>query len=356
MASALAVDSCVDFSAWLKAQGVNAEVARAMDSELGIRDYGVLRACVGDGHVRAELLAAARDRLPFGFYAVLRRVVHSLHLPEAEGPRSETALGDLLDVLVVLFGGLGRELLLSAQKLGELDGGRTTPQAARLKSTTMEDNRGEVDERELSSNINCAEFGNFEPPTSAQDFEAPDWTNPAAGEDDALTSPMDCANANHLWNRIKLEQVEAVSSYESLRAMGAEKPFPCEACGRSFASPADLKKHAVVHASGRWPHLCDACGKCFSKASHLTRHRRTHTGERPYECDLCGKAFSQVPNLKRHRRTHGGEPPVAACADYDGGFSPSPQLVAHRRLKHGKGGTPSPPLPSASYGDGSRED
>ncbi|XP_078724087.1 uncharacterized protein LOC144941632 isoform X7 [Lampetra fluviatilis] len=289
MASALAVDSCVDFSAWLKAQGVNAEVARAIDSELGIRDYGVLRACVGDGHVRAELLAAARDRLPFGFYAVLRQVVRSLHLPEAEGPRSETALGDLLDVLVVLFGGLGRELLLSAQKLGELDGGRTTPQTERLRSTTTEDNLGEADERELST-------------------------------------------------------------------MGAEKPFPCEECGRSFASPADLKKHAVVHASGRWPHLCDACGKCFSKASHLTRHRRTHTGERPYECDLCGKAFSQVPNLKRHRRTHSGEPPVAACADYDGGFSRGPQLVAHRRLKHGKGGTPSPPLPSASYGDGSRED
>ncbi|XP_078461976.1 uncharacterized protein LOC144941632 isoform X4 [Lampetra fluviatilis] len=330
MASALAVDSCVDFSAWLKAQGVNAEVARAIDSELGIRDYGVLRACVGDGHVRAELLAAARDRLPFGFYAVLRQVVRSLHLPEAEGPRSETALGDLLDVLVVLFGGLGRELLLSAQKLGELDGGRTTPQTERLRSTTTEDNLGEADERELSSNT--------------------------AGEDDALTLSMDCANANHLWNRIKLEQVEAVSSYESLRAMGAEKPFPCEECGRSFASPADLKKHAVVHASGRWPHLCDACGKCFSKASHLTRHRRTHTGERPYECDLCGKAFSQVPNLKRHRRTHSGEPPVAACADYDGGFSRGPQLVAHRRLKHGKGGTPSPPLPSASYGDGSRED
>ncbi|XP_078461977.1 uncharacterized protein LOC144941632 isoform X5 [Lampetra fluviatilis] len=328
MASALAVDSCVDFSAWLKAQGVNAEVARAIDSELGIRDYGVLRACVGDGHVRAELLAAARDRLPFGFYAVLRQVVRSLHLPEAEGPRSETALGDLLDVLVVLFGGLGRELLLSAQKLGELDGGRTTPQTERLRSTTTEDNLGEADERELST----------------------------AGEDDALTLSMDCANANHLWNRIKLEQVEAVSSYESLRAMGAEKPFPCEECGRSFASPADLKKHAVVHASGRWPHLCDACGKCFSKASHLTRHRRTHTGERPYECDLCGKAFSQVPNLKRHRRTHSGEPPVAACADYDGGFSRGPQLVAHRRLKHGKGGTPSPPLPSASYGDGSRED
>ncbi|XP_078448938.1 uncharacterized protein LOC144717329 [Lampetra planeri] len=68
-----------NFPAWLKAQGVNAEVARAMDSELGIRDYGVLHACVGDGLVRAELLATARDRLPFSFYAVLRQVVKDLH-------------------------------------------------------------------------------------------------------------------------------------------------------------------------------------------------------------------------------------------------------------------------------------
>ncbi|XP_061433586.1 zinc finger protein 37-like [Lethenteron reissneri] len=123
-----------DFPAWLEAQGVNEEVARAMDSELGIRDYGVLRACVGDGLVRAELLAAARDRLPFGFYAVLRQVVKALRGAEPHdagtSPWNATAsspgdvtLGGLVDVLLALFSGLSRELLLSVQRLGGGGGG-----------------------------------------------------------------------------------------------------------------------------------------------------------------------------------------------------------------------------------------
>ncbi|CAM9788559.1 unnamed protein product [Lampetra fluviatilis] len=116
-----------DFPAWLEAQGVNEEVARAMDSELGIRDYGVLRACVGDGLVRAELLAAARDRLPFGFYAVLRQVVKALrgdghHHDDAAAYPSDVTLGGLVDVLLALFSGLSRELLLSARRLGAIDG------------------------------------------------------------------------------------------------------------------------------------------------------------------------------------------------------------------------------------------
>ncbi|XP_061433564.1 oocyte zinc finger protein XlCOF8.4-like isoform X7 [Lethenteron reissneri] len=143
MACAAVLEPNRDFPAWLEAQGVNEEVARAMDSELGIRDYGVLRACVGDGLVRAELLAAARDRLPFGFYAVLRQVVKALrgaetHQDGAGTPRwddddaaaaasspGDVTLGGLVDVLLALFSGLSRELLLSARRLGAMDGAGT---------------------------------------------------------------------------------------------------------------------------------------------------------------------------------------------------------------------------------------
>ncbi|XP_061405205.1 transcription factor E4F1-like isoform X2 [Lethenteron reissneri] len=121
-----------DFPAWLEAQGVNEEVARAMDSELGIRDYGVLRACIGDGLVRAELLSTARDRLPFGFYAVLRQVVKALQGAElhnagtspwdAAPSPGDVTLGGLVDVLLTLFSGLSRELLVCAQRLGDFDG------------------------------------------------------------------------------------------------------------------------------------------------------------------------------------------------------------------------------------------
>ncbi|CAM9882354.1 unnamed protein product [Lampetra planeri] len=141
-----------DFPAWLEAQGVNEEVARAMDSELGIRDYGVLRACVGDGLVRAELLSAARDRLPFGFYAVLRRFVAALLLPDE--PRASSAgaaaavkdatLVSLVEALLALLAGLSREFSacvgrLDAMDIGALAGtssaggrrGRTRPRGSR---------------------------------------------------------------------------------------------------------------------------------------------------------------------------------------------------------------------------------
>nr|XP_032813633.1 uncharacterized protein LOC116944196 [Petromyzon marinus]XP_032813703.1 uncharacterized protein LOC116944196 [Petromyzon marinus] len=139
-----------DFPAWLETQGVNAEVARAMDSELGIRDYGVLRACVGDGLVRAELLAAARDRLPFGFYAVLRRFVAELYwLDESGAPsrllQAEAGGGvcgasgnsgggssrrrgvddELKDIFAKMVTGLSRELSLTMQRLHQVDGGAT---------------------------------------------------------------------------------------------------------------------------------------------------------------------------------------------------------------------------------------
>ncbi|XP_061433649.1 uncharacterized protein LOC133359216 isoform X4 [Lethenteron reissneri] len=173
MACAVAVpllDTTGDFAAWLEAQGVNAEVARAMDSELGIRDYGVLRACVGDGLVRAELLATARDRLPFGFYAVLRQVVKALQGAEphdAGTPRwdddatavssGDVTLGGLVDVLLALFSSLSRDLLLCAQKLRAMDDQQDkadSPSSAGAKSPEdipEMDQCNENDEPEVSS-------------------------------------------------------------------------------------------------------------------------------------------------------------------------------------------------------------
>ncbi|XP_078476435.1 uncharacterized protein LOC144737556 [Lampetra planeri] len=135
--TSITLDPTGDFSAWLEAQGVNEEVARAMDTELGIRDYEVLRACVRDGLVRDELLAAARDRLPFGFYAMLRRFVVELDCLDASGAptrllQAEAGGGlcsrrgfndELKDIFAKMVNGLSRELSLTMQRLHQVDVG-----------------------------------------------------------------------------------------------------------------------------------------------------------------------------------------------------------------------------------------
>ncbi|CAM9674195.1 unnamed protein product [Lampetra fluviatilis] len=317
MASALAVDSSVDFSAWLKAQGVNAEVARAMDSELGIRDYGVLRACVGDGHVRAELLAAARDRLPFGFYAVLRQVVRSLHLAEAERPRSDTAalrdaaLGGLLDVLVVLFSGLSRELLLSVQKLGEMDvEGFADAVPSTTRTVSVEDKTAEYDR--LSTNMN--EYSSHvEDSGSANEgtgSDRPGWEEmgaPAfcAEEQDTFVKQEGNEAARDMWQDV------GENHGKDCAAEASERPHTCEVCGKGFVCISYLKRHQMTH-TGERPHVCDDCGKGFSQISHLKRHQRTHTGEKPYLCKECGKGFSRRHNLNKHQQAHVGHCPPAA--------------------------------------------
>ncbi|XP_061405690.1 E3 ubiquitin-protein ligase ZFP91-like isoform X1 [Lethenteron reissneri] len=126
----MATDSSSDLPTWWKGQGISAEVAQAMDSELGIRDYGPLRACADDGQVGQEVLATARDRLPFGFYAVLRQVLRTMQSAgairarsDAASPRVDTALGSLLDVLVTLLSTLSQELLLTEKRLSAMGSG-----------------------------------------------------------------------------------------------------------------------------------------------------------------------------------------------------------------------------------------
>nr|XP_032808638.1 uncharacterized protein LOC116941565 [Petromyzon marinus] len=185
-----------DFPAWLEAQGVNAEVARAMDSELGIRDYGVLRACVGDGLVRAELLATARDRLPFGFYAVLRQVVKALRGAEPHDgsgiPRWDAAaaasapgdvtLGGLVEVLLALLSGLSRELLLSARRLGN----------------------GDDRKRRVDSSLSAARVTSEDEPAEMDQFEQ-------NGEsEETLIPASDDTNSTITADQIKLEPLQAL--------------------------------------------------------------------------------------------------------------------------------------------------
>nr|XP_032830508.1 B-cell lymphoma 6 protein homolog [Petromyzon marinus] len=229
-AASVLTDASEDFPGWLRTHGVSANVASAIGSELGIQDGSVLRACVGDGRIRAELLAVARDRLPFGFYAVLRQVVGTLRRSSDDagdagdagygsgggGVRSDAALGDLVDVLVALFSGLCRELTLTVRRLGSIDGrgyaaGGPSDDAADLSpgyGVAERDHSGES-LRDYSRHDITDEYSNAELPANVQDLELEDDMTLRSDE---VGEPTDSSSAHGpAWRGIKIEHDDGCS-------------------------------------------------------------------------------------------------------------------------------------------------
>uniref|UniRef100_UPI00358EE3CC uncharacterized protein n=1 Tax=Myxine glutinosa TaxID=7769 RepID=UPI00358EE3CC len=127
MACPAAVDPRADFDAWLCAQGMKPHFAQAMARELGISDYDELLACTADRQVRSELFTTARRRLPFAFYALLRRVLHSvepLQQPNGFPPHqvSPPMVSGMLQAIVTLLMSLSEDLRESACHFSTLEG------------------------------------------------------------------------------------------------------------------------------------------------------------------------------------------------------------------------------------------
>ncbi|XP_061433377.1 zinc finger protein GLI4-like [Lethenteron reissneri] len=374
-----ALEPSGDFPAWLEAQGVNAEVARAMDSELGIRDYGVLRACVGDGLVRAELLTAARDRLPFGFYAVLRQVVKALRGAEphdgAGTPRWDDAAaaasnassspgdvtrGGLVDMLLALLSGLSRELLLFVRRLGTVEG-------VGYVEDFVTDDGGHHPAEEDQHNSHCTlgEFTDAEEPwTPVQGAEGPDSQEPAEPlrghseffiEDGALQPKV----------AIKIEEL----SEDSTTAATAAATIPAtaaviddtKAAVRCRAEPQDwhestlpvkcspdcspgrgLPPTAATVATARrrrrrraWPSVAVTAAAAAGVAPSAAATAATAVRERPFRCDVCSRAFAEYSNYRRHTRTHTGERPYR-CEACGRAFSKRSNMKRHQRSHKGE--------------------
>lgn len=107
------------------------------------------------------------------------------------------------------------------------------------------------------------------------------------------------------------------------------------ACTKAFSRPSQLVRHMAVHM-GEKPFKCPDCGRCFGRGSHLETHRRLHTGEKPFKCSACGKSFTQKSGLIVHVRKHTGERPYK-CDKCGEAFRTAAHLLSHQALEAGEG-------------------
>ena len=81
----------------------------------------------------------------------------------------------------------------------------------------------------------------------------------------------------------------------------------CDMCGKSFLTPASLRKHRYSHIEESEQFQCRTCDKRFLFKSQLKSHRHMHCRTRYYSCASanCEQSFRHPGDLAAHARSHG---------------------------------------------------
>lgn len=88
-----------------------------------------------------------------------------------------------------------------------------------------------------------------------------------------------------------------------LKSRIAKEIYSCDKCSRKFDVKSIFEAHLVSHYDIR-PQICSACGMSFKSVSNLRRHESSvHAKSRDEICEICQKGFKTKMSLKIHQQT-----------------------------------------------------
>ncbi|KAH8274405.1 hypothetical protein KR026_011182 [Drosophila bipectinata] len=111
------------------------------------------------------------------------------------------------------------------------------------------------------------------------------------------------------------------------------KPYGCDVCRRSFATPGHLNAHQIVHQDERERcYKCDypQCNKSFVARNSLFEHLKQHYSNEEFKCDICGKTFKSTKNLQNHKQIH-DKVKRYVCQICGSAFAQAAGLYLHKR-------------------------
>uniref|UniRef100_UPI0035900615 zinc finger protein ZFP2-like n=1 Tax=Myxine glutinosa TaxID=7769 RepID=UPI0035900615 len=338
--------------AWLQAQGLRAETARIVVTELGIKILGVLRACSGPTSTTAtKLLSLARQKLPLSVFTEFRCFVETQWATRDDESSSEAVSVQTGDPKA------------SAGLPGTRDASRYGHKSS---SPSSSDSSGDDVHSGTTGSCVVEDQSSWEAWSCADDDEqyvaeikkVTNSIHTKSGVAGTLISKNTCVmcqeefstedllhlhlethdhkpkQKKHKCNLCPYSSGRKDNFIAHLRIHTGERPYTCSVCEKAFSSSSACQKHMRIH-TGERPYKCTTCGKAFAQSTSCQTHMRIHTGERPHKCATCGKTFAHQTAYQKHVRIHTGERPYK-CSYCEKGFPSSSDCQKHMRTHTGE--------------------